>query len=163
MEYSGGTPRLINIVCDHCLLFGYVDQERRIGRPIVNRAIEYLEEGTLPQRKVWRLSSLKTRRLARWAVGTLAVALASTVVGLAMRPDTAVLLARSVRHLLVPSARFSKRSSAPSRSGPFAFRPRLAPQRARRIHPSPSRPPTRACDHCPSFRGAPPTGSRNIW
>ena len=102
MEYSGGTPRLINIVCDHCLLFGYVDQERRIGRHIVNRAIEYLEEGTLPQRKVWRLSSLKTRRLARWAVGTLAVALASTVVGLAMRPDTAVLLARSVRHLLAP-------------------------------------------------------------
>src|SRR5438105_6848830 len=43
-EYSGGIPRLINIVCDHCLLFGYAEQRRRIDRPIVNQAVEYLEE-----------------------------------------------------------------------------------------------------------------------
>ena len=99
---SGGIPRLISTVCDHCLLFGYADQERRIGRHIVNQAIEYLEEGMPPQCTVWQLRGPKARRLSRWAVGTLAVALASSVVGLAMRPDTAVLLARSVRHLLVP-------------------------------------------------------------
>ena len=101
--YSGGIPRLINIVCDHCLLFGYADQKRQIDRPIVNQAIEYLEEGTQAPRKVWRLRGLKPRRLARWAVGTLAVALASTVVGLALAPDTAVLgLVQSVRYLLDP-------------------------------------------------------------
>src|SRR2546430_1994955 len=31
-EYSGGTPRVINILGDHCLLFGYVDHRRRIDR-----------------------------------------------------------------------------------------------------------------------------------
>src|SRR2546429_5362450 len=39
-EYSGGIPRLINIVCDHCLLFGFADAKRRIDRPIANRAIQ---------------------------------------------------------------------------------------------------------------------------
>src|SRR5712691_7233195 len=33
--YAGGIPRLINTVCDHCLLFGYADQKRRIDRGIV--------------------------------------------------------------------------------------------------------------------------------
>src|SRR3989441_12735400 len=51
-EYSGGIPRLVNIVGDHCLLFGYADQKRRIDRQTVAQAIEYLEEGTRPQRKV---------------------------------------------------------------------------------------------------------------
>ncbi len=49
--YSGGIPRLINTVCDHCLLFGYADQTRRIDRHIVNQAIEYLEEGIRPQKR----------------------------------------------------------------------------------------------------------------
>src|SRR6058998_2314507 len=47
-EYSDGIPRLINIVCDHSLLFAYADQKRRIDRQIVNQAIRYLEEGTPP-------------------------------------------------------------------------------------------------------------------
>ena len=50
-EYSDGIPRLINIICDHCLLLGYADQERRIDRHTVNQAIEYLKEGTRPRRK----------------------------------------------------------------------------------------------------------------
>jgi general secretion pathway protein A len=57
-EYSGGIPRVVNTVCDHCLLFGYADQKRRIDRPIVNQAIEYLEEGTRPRRKVKGLRGL---------------------------------------------------------------------------------------------------------
>src|SRR5947207_5000289 len=39
-EYSGRIPRVINMVCDHSLVFGYADQKRRIDRPIVNQAIE---------------------------------------------------------------------------------------------------------------------------
>src|SRR5215813_1050833 len=49
--YAGGIPRLVNTVCDHCLLFGYAKQNRAINRHIVDRAIEYLEEGTRPQRE----------------------------------------------------------------------------------------------------------------
>src|SRR5436190_12194437 len=68
-EYSGGIPRLVNIVGDHCLLFGYADQKRRIDRQTVAQAIDYLEEGTWPQRKVSRLRGLKARLFSRWGVG----------------------------------------------------------------------------------------------
>src|SRR5437870_13001562 len=34
-EYSGGIPRLINTVCDHCLVIGYADQIRRIDGKVV--------------------------------------------------------------------------------------------------------------------------------
>ncbi|PYO51153.1 MAG: hypothetical protein DMD72_00490 [Gemmatimonadetes bacterium] len=102
-EYSGGIPRLINIVCDHCLLFGYADQERRIGRPTVDHAIEYLEEGARPARKVRGLRNSKSPLLSRWGLGTLAVVVAGAVLGLAVRFDATVLdLAQSVRHLLIP-------------------------------------------------------------
>lgn len=101
-EYSDGIPRLINMVCDHCLLFGYADQKRRVDRSMVNQAIEYLEEGASAQRRVRGLRGSKARLVSSWGVGTLAVAVAGAVVGLALRFDTAVLgLVHSVRHLLV--------------------------------------------------------------
>jgi len=45
-DYSGGTPRVINIVCDHCLLSGFADSKKRIDAGTVTEAIEYLEEGS---------------------------------------------------------------------------------------------------------------------
>lgn len=53
-QYSGGIPRIVNTVCDHCLLFGYADQVRRIDRVHANEAIRYLDEGGRPRRKGWR-------------------------------------------------------------------------------------------------------------
>ena len=101
-EYSGGIPRLINIVCDHCLLFGYADQKRRIDRHTVHQAIEYLEEGTRPQRLAKGARGFKARSSIRWGRVALAVALAGAVVGLALQFDTVVLdLVESVRHLIV--------------------------------------------------------------
>jgi general secretion pathway protein A len=55
VEYSGGIPRLINTLCDHCLLIGYADQIRRIDRKIVEEAIAYFEEGERRPRKPRRL------------------------------------------------------------------------------------------------------------
>ena len=72
-QYSGGIPRIVNTVCDHCLLFGYADQTRRIDRERVDEAIDYLEEGGRPRRKGW----LSGRR--RWAV----VSASAAVTGLA--------------------------------------------------------------------------------
>jgi general secretion pathway protein A len=66
-EHSGGIPRLINTLCDHCLLIGYADQVRRIDRRIVDEAIEYLEEGERRPRKRRRPPSTWRRALARWA------------------------------------------------------------------------------------------------
>jgi general secretion pathway protein A len=43
--YTEGVPRLMNILCDHCLVFGYADHKRRIDRNAVEEAIAYMEDG----------------------------------------------------------------------------------------------------------------------
>src|ERR671934_1163817 len=66
-EYSQGTPRVINIVCDHCLLSGYADSKRRIDSGLVEEAIEYLEEGERSEWKRRRRITLVPGRAAAWA------------------------------------------------------------------------------------------------
>ena len=36
-EYSEGIPRVVNIICDHCLLSGFADSKRRIDAGVVAR------------------------------------------------------------------------------------------------------------------------------
>jgi hypothetical protein len=60
VEYAAGIPRIVNTVCDHCLLIGYADQTRRIDRGIVDQAIGYLEAGSRPRTRA--RSSLGARR-----------------------------------------------------------------------------------------------------
>jgi len=67
-EYSGGIPRLINTLCDHCLLIGYADQIRRIDRKIVEEAIQYFEQGERRSRKPRRLLHTWGRALVRWGL-----------------------------------------------------------------------------------------------
>jgi general secretion pathway protein A len=101
-EYSGGIPRLMNIVCDHCLLFGYADQKRRVEESTVKQAIEYLEEGMAPCRPAGTAGGLRTRLASRWGLGTLVLALAVVGASLAMRFDMTLLeVVRSMRDLLV--------------------------------------------------------------
>ena len=66
-EYSGGTPRVINIVCDHCLLSGYADSKRRIDAATVEEAIAYLEDGERPQWKRRRQIRLVPTSGTLWA------------------------------------------------------------------------------------------------
>ncbi|MBU6402772.1 MAG: AAA family ATPase, partial [Verrucomicrobia bacterium] len=42
-RYSAGVPRLVNSVCDKCLLAGYVQQRERIDYAMVGLAIRELE------------------------------------------------------------------------------------------------------------------------
>lgn len=42
-EYSGGVPRLINVLCDKALLAGYIADTFEIGGPMIQRAIEDTE------------------------------------------------------------------------------------------------------------------------
>src|SRR5437867_10125231 len=101
--YAGGIPRLINTVCDHCLLFGYADQKRRIDRHVVNQAIDYLEEGTRPQRKGKELIGGRAQLILRWALGIPVLTVVSAVAALALKSNAATLsLVQSVRQLLVP-------------------------------------------------------------
>jgi type II secretory pathway predicted ATPase ExeA len=60
---SGGVPRLVNRMCDHCLLIGYAEQHRRIDERIVEQAIVYANEDR--SRSAW-LSSGGRARLRRW-------------------------------------------------------------------------------------------------
>jgi general secretion pathway protein A len=72
-EYSSGTPRVINIVCDHCLLSGYADSKRRIDPATVAEAVAYLEEGERPQWKRRRQIRLVSDRGPLWARGGVAM------------------------------------------------------------------------------------------
>lgn len=47
-HYSGGTPRLINILCDRILLIGYVSNTRTIDGRIVREGIRDLENKETP-------------------------------------------------------------------------------------------------------------------
>lgn len=67
VDYSRGTPRVVNIVCDHCLLSGYADSTRRIDAGIVQEAIEYLEEGERREWKRPRSARLVPSQGAVWA------------------------------------------------------------------------------------------------
>ncbi|MEA2063842.1 MAG: AAA family ATPase, partial [Gemmatimonadota bacterium] len=42
-EYSRGVPRLINLVCERCMLGAYVDQVKRVDRDLVERCRHSLE------------------------------------------------------------------------------------------------------------------------
>jgi len=102
-EYSGGIPRLISIVCDHCLLFAYADQKRRIDRTTVDQAVDYLEEGTPARRRVGGLRRSRAQRFLWWGLGAVTAGLTGAVLGLALRSDAALLsVVQSVRTLLVP-------------------------------------------------------------
>jgi type II secretory pathway predicted ATPase ExeA len=43
--YTKGIPRIVNMVCDHCLLFGYGEQVRRVDKELAEQAIGYLQDG----------------------------------------------------------------------------------------------------------------------
>lgn len=49
-RHSGGTPRLINQICDTALVFGYAEQASQIHAPLVNDVVhEKLKGGIFPQ------------------------------------------------------------------------------------------------------------------
>jgi len=90
-EYAEGIPRVINIVCDHCLLIGYADQTRRIDGDIVQRAIRALEEGELPRSTAKRRRVGEVRAL-RWALGAVAACVVGVAAAVALHDDTAHVL-----------------------------------------------------------------------
>lgn len=66
-EYSRGIPRMINIVCDHCLITGFADSKKRIDTRMVEEAVEYLEEGERPTWRRRRERALVPSPAAVWA------------------------------------------------------------------------------------------------
>ncbi len=104
-DYSQGIPRVINMVCDHCLVSGYALRKRRIGKDAVERAIKYFEASERPPKR-WRWKAT-----AGWALGTvaastigLALLSVSDAYGVISRDITAPILAlaRTAKALLLP-------------------------------------------------------------
>jgi len=83
-EYAAGIPRVINVVCDHCLLIGYADQTRRIEPDIVQRAIRYLEEGELTVESA-RERGVRWTWVLRWALGAVVACVAGGMAALALQ------------------------------------------------------------------------------
>lgn len=81
-EYSRGIPRVINIVCDHCLLSGYADSTRRVEARAVDEAVAYLEDGERPSWKRHRGRRLVPSPTALWTAraGVAALVMAIIVV-----------------------------------------------------------------------------------
>ena len=120
-NFAGGIPRVVNTVCDHCLIIGYADQTRRIDPAIVEQAISYLAAGARPQVRrrrppasVRRVRARTAARISplRWGlIGTSAAIVAGLAVVAIVHPallphafDTSTSyltdLARTVRDLM---------------------------------------------------------------
>jgi len=74
-RHAGGIPRVVNSLCDHALLIGYADQQRRVDGRIVEEAIRYLDAGEAPEprpisrgRRHRGRGRMRPARLSRWAV-----------------------------------------------------------------------------------------------
>lgn len=69
-RHSGGVPRLINIVCDRALLFGYIEESREISGRMVQAAITEIRR---EERGAARLS---LRRAVFWCLAAIAAVVA---------------------------------------------------------------------------------------
>jgi general secretion pathway protein A len=64
--HAGGIPRVVNALCDHALLIGYADQERRIDRRIVDEAMRYLEQEDVAEGRAPEAATRAGVRIGRW-------------------------------------------------------------------------------------------------
>jgi len=85
-EYARGIPRVVNSLCDHCLLIGYADQTRRITPAIVDEAIAYLEVGREPRRRGRARARARARYMTpvRWGVLGASLAVVAAVACIAL-------------------------------------------------------------------------------
>ena len=105
-SYSQGIPRIVNTVCDHCLVFGYAERQRRIDGTVVGQAIQALEGGVRDDGRrgfgaAWRAA------LRMWRPGLVAGAVVAVVGASALLvPESVRLavadLARTLRDLVLP-------------------------------------------------------------
>jgi hypothetical protein len=73
----------VNTVCDHCLVFAYADQVRRVDRDIVEETIRYLDDGERPRvnkRNILRGWRMTPRRWTLLAVSAAAAGLVALAV-----------------------------------------------------------------------------------
>jgi type II secretory pathway predicted ATPase ExeA len=106
-DYSSGIPRIVNMICDHCLLIGYAEQQPEIDAEIVKRAVAYLEEGesdgggsVLVQSSRFRIRRYSRRVVVGLSAGVVAAAAATAGV---MSPAAYGALANAMSTVMVAS------------------------------------------------------------
>jgi general secretion pathway protein A len=99
--YSGGIPRRVNILCDHCLVIGYADQRRRIEADVVDQAFEALQGAARPHAP--RPVAFARATWERWFLGAVAAAVLAGIAVAPLRFEATQLLtvARHVRDLFL--------------------------------------------------------------
>jgi type II secretory pathway predicted ATPase ExeA len=79
--HSDGIPRLVNILCEHCLLIGYADQIRQIDHRLVKEAIVAMKAAGMADgprsKRWWRPHPARWR----WILGAGLAAVAGTLGG----------------------------------------------------------------------------------
>jgi len=88
-QYTGGIPRLINLVCDHSLVMGYADQLHRIDRRTVDEAIDYLDERVQPGEARATLPVSGRGQVNRWLLPTAVATVVGCAVLLVLAPSGA--------------------------------------------------------------------------
>jgi general secretion pathway protein A len=91
---SRGIPRMINNICDHCLVVGYADQVRRIDRKVADEAIRYFGK---PAGRSRRQPERSNRRTLVWLSGAGAAAAAAL---LALQREVGHVLGSYSAHLM---------------------------------------------------------------
>jgi general secretion pathway protein A len=80
-RHSRGIPRLVNILCDHCLLVGYADQKRPIEPAVVKEAREYLVQAQARRRRASVPANDTSQAPARWRLATVATVILAGFAG----------------------------------------------------------------------------------
>jgi general secretion pathway protein A len=103
-RHTGGIPRMVNIVCDHCLLVGYADQKRPIEPTVVKEACEYLAQGPASSRRALARAGRTSPASARWPLAAAATGVLAGVAAAVLGAHAAGFshLAQWARKLTIP-------------------------------------------------------------
>ncbi len=103
-EYAGGIPRVVNLLCDHSLLFGYAGQKRKIDRETVEQVVGYLQ-GKQPGRRARETAWMRRMTPLRWALCAAPIVLVAVVVAAALGRDALGAVSQLVTTYLLDLAR----------------------------------------------------------
>jgi general secretion pathway protein A len=103
-RHSGGTPRVINAICDRALLIGYTKEAHTISRAIVNRAAREVRGARIGRRQA-------LRRASAWVPSPLAIFAALLIFVPLM--VAAIYLAQPMTQLAREIGRFNALMTAP--------------------------------------------------
>jgi len=111
-QVSGGVPRVINVVCDAALVFGYAEERRTIDRAMIDEVITELEETSIVRRPA------ATRTAAAAPAATAARSVTTPAA-----PTAAPLMAPSNREWMTPVLSTAQPRPTPAVAAPSTVVP----------------------------------------